>query len=136
MTGSSFDMIGKAGMRLTDLKPTGYEITYWQTGKGSGKFNDMVVITLLNNLGKKDKEWKWAASYDKTSSSWVTGYWYDVDDPEKQPIVAGTEADYQFKLGDGLWVKVDANAYSKPKVEDDQYSLEFPGVDDDNRVTK
>ena len=126
-------------VRLTEIKPTGYEdITYWSTGKGNGKFNDIVTITLLTYQGKALKEWKWLASYNKDTSTWNSGYWYDVADTSKTPIEPGTEADYQFDLGEGLWVNVDPNAYSKPspKPAADKYLLSFPGLDEDNRVTE
>ena len=132
VTGSGFDMITKAGMRLTDLAPTGYQVTYWQTGKGNGKFNDKVSIELLTNQGKSERKWNFAASYDKTALVWTT-YWYDNADPEKKPIVAGSEADYSFQLGKGLYVSVSGSAFpSAAKFPDEQYSLEFPGIYDDN----
>ena len=123
-------------VRLTELKPTGYQYTYWQTGRGNGKFNDMVTIDLLTYQGKPEKTWKWLATYDKTAKVW-TGYWYDTADATKAPIVAGSEADREFKLGEGIYVSVAANAYGgQTGAADDQYSLEFPGLDDDNRVTE
>ena len=128
MTGSSFDMITKAGMRLTDLKPTGYEYTYWQTGRGGGIFNDMVTIKLLTYQGKPEKTWKWRASYNKTSLAW-TGYWYDTADTTKAPIVAGSTEDYEFTVGQGIYVSVEANAYNvQSGAKADQYKLVNSGA--------
>ena len=124
-------------VRLTELKPTGYQYTYWETGRGGAKFNDMVTINLLNSQGKAEKTWKWLASYDKTAKVWVSGYWYDTADTTKAAIVAGSDADREFNLGEGLYVSVEASAYSTQSgATDDQYKLEFPGLDDDNRETK
>ena len=123
-------------VRLTEIKPTGYEYDYWQTGRGSGMFNDKVTIKLLTYQGKPEKTWKWLASYNKTSQVW-TGYWYDTADTTKAPIVAGTKADREFKLGEGIYVSVEANAYGgQTGAAADQYKIEFPGLDEDNRVTE
>ena len=127
-------------VRLTEIKPTGYEnLTYWKTGKGSG-FNDKVTIAILAKNGAtatdpdSGKQLKWVWKHAKGFTN--PGYW--VRQGETTAIVAGSADDYQFKLGEAVWADVAGSAYSGTgySFPENQYSLEFPGMYDDNRVTE
>ena len=125
-------------VRLTEIKPTGYEnLAYWKTGRGNG-FNDKVTIAVLAKNGatavdEEGKQLKWAWKHAKGFET--AGYW--VRTGETTPIVAGDANDFQFELGEGIWADVAAAAYGgSTGAAADQYKLEFPGVDDDNRVTE
>ena len=132
-------------IRLTEIKPIGYEnLAYWKTGKGNG-FNDKVTLRVLSKSGSTEKDpndetknlhWSW--KHAKTFAS--PGYW--VRYGESTAIVPGSADDYQFKLGEAVWADVAGGAYSVGQggkdfsCPDDQYKLEFPSVEDDNRVTE
>lgn len=135
--GSTFNGISLAGTRLTDLRPTGYEnLAYWAGGMGGG-FKEKVSVLLLTYQGKQDRKWTYTRSYDKTNKVWLDGYWFDADDSTKAAIVPGSEADFEFGTGDGLYVTVAANAYSSTtKATADQYKLINSGeaILDSNQV--
>ena len=142
MVSPSFLNVGGSSItRLTDIKPTGYEnLAYWKTGKGNG-FNDKITVAVLAKDGataddpKVDgKKLKWAWRHAKGFAN--PGYW--VRAGETTAIVPGSEEDYQFKLGEAVWAYVTPGAYKATgfTAPDDQYKLEFPAVEDDNRVTE
>ena len=127
-------------IRLTEIKPIGYEnLAYWKTGKGNG-FNDKVTVAVLAKNGAtaddpkfEGKKLKWSWKHAKGFAQ--PGYWVRMG--ETTAIVPGSEEDYQFKLGEAVWADVVAGAYiPDTKATADQYKLEFPSVEDDNRVTE
>ena len=132
---------GSSITRLTDIKPTGYEnLAYFKTGKGNG-FNNKVTVAVLSKTGAtaddpkfEGKKLKWAWVHAKGFAN--PGYW--VRAGESTAIVPGSEEDYQFKLGEAVWANVAGTAYKATgfTAPDDQYELEFPALEDVNRVTE
>ena len=125
-------------VRLTEIKPTGYEnLAYWKTGKGNG-FNDKVTIAVLAKNGataidEGGKQLLWSWKHAKGFAN--PGYWVRFGESTK--IEPGSADDYQFKLGEAVWADVVAGAYGgSTGAAADQYKLEFPAVEDDNRVTE
>ena len=131
---------GSSITRLTDIKPTGYEnLAYWKTGKGNG-FNDKITVAVLAKDGAtaddpkvEGKKLIWAWKHAKGFAN--PGYWVRLG--ESTAITPGSADDYQFKLGEAVWANVVAGAYGgSTGAGADQYKLEFPAVEDDNRVTE
>ena len=124
-------------VRLTEIKPVGYlDVSYFEGSRQKG-FNDQVTIALLAKDGSTatdpntGKQLKWAWQHAKPFAN-NHGYWVRMG--EATEIKPGDENDYQFKLGEALWADVAPGAYTGPKVAEDKYMLEFPAVEDDNRV--
>ena len=127
-------------VRLTEIKPIGYEnLAYWKTGKGNG-FNDKVTVAVLSKTGStaddpkfEGKKLIWSWKHAKGFAN--PGYWVRMG--ETTAIAPGSDEDYQFKLGEAVWANVVAGAYGgSTGAAADQYKLEFPAVEDDNRVTE
>ena len=126
-------------VRLTEIKPTGYEtLSYFEGSRQTG-FNNQITIAILAKDGStatdadtgKDLKWVWHHNKPLASNH---GYW--TRSGEATEIKPGDANDYQFKLGEALWAYVAPGAYTGPKVPETQYMLEFPAVEDDNRVTE
>ena len=98
MNGASFLSMGKAGMNLTDLVPSGYEGNQdlKDAEETRGEFN----IQTLSKIGKTEKSYSWVRTFDVDNETWNNdGHWtYNGT-----PVVKGDENDALFKAGTGLW---------------------------------
>ena len=140
MVGFFFNKIGDKGMRLTDLSVNGYlDVAYFKHNARKGIKTDMFTLTILNNVGGvakyengRPKQWCFRRSCTNVGGVWTWGndarWTYQNDDTHD--IVPGSDEDYVFELGEGIWFDVNALAFTG--VEDpNKYSVEFPGIDDE-----
>jgi hypothetical protein len=99
MNGASFLSMGKAGMNLTDLVPSGYEGNQdLKDAEGTmGEFN----IQTLTKLGATKDTYIWVRSFNVDEEVWNDdGHWtYNGT-----TVVKGDKNDALFKAGAGLWI--------------------------------
>ena len=99
MNGASFLSMGKAGMNLTDLVPSGYEGN--QDLKDAEETRGEINIQTLTKLGKTEKTYMWVRSFDVDEEKWNDdGHWI-VDGVA---VSKGDKNDALFTAGKGLWI--------------------------------
>ena len=100
MKAAPFLNVGQEGARISQLTPKGYldNQDLKDSGETRGEFN----IQLLTKTGRLDKMYIWVRTFDvDDTEEWLDdGHWVD---PNGDDVVAGSENDYLFKAGSGLW---------------------------------
>ena len=116
MNGASFLSVGKAGMNLTDLVPSGYEGNQdLKDAEGTmGEFN----IQTLTKLGATEATYMWVRSFNVDEEVWNDdGHWT----VNGVTVVPNSDNDPVIPAGKGLWIA------APDWAEDDEaeYSITF-----------
>ena len=133
MAGAAFNKItASEKTTLTQIKPQGYleSTVYKNVGKGTKRgCNGEITVTFLDNAGatcvdKAGNEMKyyWKHTYYKTGGWDTDQHWYQMK-PDGSTIDIDKNNAPEIKMGQGLWVKVEAGWNA-------DFYIEGPGVDD------
>ena len=117
---------------LTDIKAVGYlnNATWTKniTGKGCQGYIRIQVLTEKGKIATDDAgnsmEYLWYHSY--ASKAWKNDACWkqkQIIEGKETLVQITTDNDVEFKMGEGLWVKVMQNW-------EETMALEFPGIDD------
>ena len=138
MMSLNFKAIGSEGMKVSDLKPTGYLDNPAYTTKKAGGIKGTIYFEILGDDGDtmmitKDVggettdeytlKWAWYHKWVEGSGWQNDARWVDdfgevtVGDPD-----ADYDANYTLPMGSAIWVVVDG--------WDEGMAMSFPGVDD------
>ena len=123
----------ESGLTLADLIPVGYlDVTEWADNSKKG-FKGQLTVKVLNNGGgietdgaNKDKCYQFYAPWTK-SNGWGATYWTQVDATGTTKIEDASTV--KFPIGTGLWIEMSADSYFDGKYPDNQYKVEFDGIE-------
>ena len=111
MMSANFQVTGDEGYHISDIVPTGYSKNSNYTKANPGGVQGVIVVQLLDEeggtmvdedeSGEFELKWKWYHTW-QTGTGWLNdARWVDG---KGDTVVAGSDNDYLFDNGQGLWV--------------------------------